>query len=177
MPLNPKQQRFADQYLIDLNATQAYQKSYKVKSESVAAVNASKLLRNAKVQDYIQKQREKLSSKQELSQEMILEGYRKLAFYDARKFYDSAGNLAKIPDLDDESAFALTGFEIMEEKGGNGQGVQVVLGYTKKIKMSDRRAAMDSICKVLGYFAPDKLDLKLEEGTTIKTSDGTIITI
>src|SRR5688572_5370008 len=118
MELTAKHQRFCDEYLIDFNATRAYKKVYKVKDE-VAAVNASKLLRNTKVEAYVSKRRESLSTKLQITQEMILEGYRKLAFYDARKFYDEDGNLLKIPDLDDETAFALTGFEEMEEKGGD----------------------------------------------------------
>ncbi|PAE74486.1 terminase small subunit [Bacillus velezensis] len=48
--LTPKRKRFVDEYLIDLNATQAYIRAgYKVKSESVAAVESHKLLRNPKI--------------------------------------------------------------------------------------------------------------------------------
>ena len=56
-----KQKRFADEYLIDLNGTRAYKAAYpNVKKDEVAAVNASKLLRNAKVQKYI---KERLAQK------------------------------------------------------------------------------------------------------------------
>jgi phage terminase small subunit len=76
---------------------------------------------------------------------MVLEGYRRLAFYDVRKFYDENNHLLDVSKLDDETAFALTGVDVTEEKTMN-----VVTAYTKKIKMSDRKGALDSICRVLG---------------------------
>jgi phage terminase small subunit len=156
MALTDKQKRFADMFLIDLNATTAYKAIYKVSNDNTAAVNGQRLLRNAKVQEYLTAKRQKLAEKTEITQEMILEGYRKLAFYDVRNFYDESGNLKDIKDLDDETAFALAGLDVTEEKTLN-----VITGYTKKIKMSDRRAALDSICKVLGYNAPEKKDVNI----------------
>jgi GTP1/Obg family GTP-binding protein len=89
---------------------------------------------------------------------MVLEGYRRLAFYDVRKFYDENNHLLDVSKLDDETAFALTGIDVTEEKTMN-----VVTAYTKKIKMSDRRSALDSICKVLGFNAPEKHEVSAEE--------------
>ena len=61
--LTEKQKLFVDEYLIDLNATRAYKAVYpNVKNDSSAAVCATKLLRNAKVQEYIDQQLEKVSS-------------------------------------------------------------------------------------------------------------------
>jgi phage terminase small subunit len=49
-----KQKIFADEYLIDLNATRAYKVAYpNVKNDVTAAAAASRLLRNVKVQEYI----------------------------------------------------------------------------------------------------------------------------
>lgn len=163
--LSDKQERFCHEYLIDLNGTQAaIRAGY---SPKTAKEQAAQHLTKLNIQKYLQELKTKVSDKLEITREMILEGYRRLAFYDARKFYDAAGNLIQVPDLDDETAFALTGFEVMEEKGGNGQGQQIVLGYTKKIKMSDRKGAMDSISKVLGYFAPEKVAQTDKEGNDI----------
>jgi len=61
--MTDKQRKFCDEYLIDCNATRAYRKAYpNVKKDSSAAVCAAKLLRNAKVQEYIDKQLEKINS-------------------------------------------------------------------------------------------------------------------
>jgi hypothetical protein len=47
--LTPKQQRFVEQYLVDLNATAAYARAGYVARGRAAEVNASRLLRNAGV--------------------------------------------------------------------------------------------------------------------------------
>lgn len=54
--LIPKQKTFCDKYLIDLNAIQAYLRArYSVKNKVTAEQHGSKLLKNTKVQEYIQK--------------------------------------------------------------------------------------------------------------------------
>lgn len=51
-----KQEIFADEYLIDLNATRAYKVAYpSVKNDATAAAAAARLLRNVKVREYIEK--------------------------------------------------------------------------------------------------------------------------
>lgn len=59
--LTDKQMIFANEYLVDLNATRAYKKAYpKVKKDSVAAVNGNRLLRNANIKSYIDEQLKKI---------------------------------------------------------------------------------------------------------------------
>ena len=54
--MTERQKTFCDEYLIDLNATRAYKSAYpNVKSNNAAAVNGNKLLRNAKIDEYIKK--------------------------------------------------------------------------------------------------------------------------
>lgn len=154
MKLSDKQIRFCEEYLVDYNGTQAaIRAGY---SKKTANEQSTRLLAKVHISEYLQKKKNKVIDKLELSRETVLEGYRKLAFYDIRKFYDADGNILNVNSLDDETAFALVAFEVMEERTGQ----QVVLGYTKKIKTSDRKAALDSICKVLGFNAPDKIENK-----------------
>ncbi|MDO5397049.1 MAG: terminase small subunit [bacterium] len=59
--MTEKQKIFADEYLIDCNATRAYKAAYpNVKRDAVAAANGNRLLRNAKIKAYIDEQLEKL---------------------------------------------------------------------------------------------------------------------
>ena len=72
--LTNKQMIFANEYLVDLNATRAYKKAYpNVKKDSVAAANGNRLLRNAKVKNYIDETMEKLSDKRIAKAEEVLE--------------------------------------------------------------------------------------------------------
>ena len=64
MKLTDKQKRFCDEYLIDLNATKAYKTAYpNVKKDNTAAVNGNKLLRNAKVKEYIDERIKEIEDK------------------------------------------------------------------------------------------------------------------
>lgn len=52
--MTEKQKMFADEYLIDLNATRAYRVAYpSVKKDETAAAAAARMLRNVKVKSYI----------------------------------------------------------------------------------------------------------------------------
>lgn len=159
--ISDKQKRFAEGYLANgQNATAAYKAAYpNTTSDTSAAACGAKLLRNAKVKEYINQRQQKLSDKLQITQEMVLEGYRRLAFYDNRKFFDENDNLVSVANLDEETAFALAGFEVTEEKTMN-----IITGYTKKIKMSDRKAALDGICRVLGFNAAEKKEHSFDKG-------------
>ncbi|MDU3349084.1 terminase small subunit [Clostridium sp.] len=59
--LTDKQMIFANEYLIDLNATRAYKKAYSnIKKDSVAKAAASRLLTNVNLKNYIDEQLKKI---------------------------------------------------------------------------------------------------------------------
>lgn len=59
--LTDKQMIFANEYLVDLNATRAYKKAYpNVKKDSVAKAAASRLLTNVNLKNYIDEQLKKI---------------------------------------------------------------------------------------------------------------------
>ena len=61
--MTDNQKRFADEYLIDCNATRAYKKAYpKIKSDEAARVNGCKLLTKTNIKNYIEEQLDKISS-------------------------------------------------------------------------------------------------------------------
>lgn len=61
--LTEKQKRFADEYLIDLNATRAYKVAYpSCKKNETARTNGSRLLTNANVSEYVKRLQEKIES-------------------------------------------------------------------------------------------------------------------
>lgn len=59
--LTDKQMIFANEYLVDLNATRAYKKAYpNVKKDSAARASASKLLTKPNIKNYIDEQLKKI---------------------------------------------------------------------------------------------------------------------
>lgn len=74
MALTEQQKKFADNYIMSGNATQSYlDAGYKVKDDSVARANASRLLTNANVLAYIQDKQKVLQKATIATQEEILE--------------------------------------------------------------------------------------------------------
>ena len=72
--MTEKQMKFADEYIISLNATQAYKKAYpSIKKIRTAEVNGSKLLRNAEVRAYIDERLEQLKSERVADQQEVME--------------------------------------------------------------------------------------------------------
>lgn len=72
--MTDKQKIFADEYLIDLNATRAYKAAYpRVKKNNVAATNGGRMLRNAEVKKYIDEQLEKMHNEKTADAQEVLE--------------------------------------------------------------------------------------------------------
>lgn len=87
MALTEKQKRFCDEYLIDLNATRAYKEVYKnCKKDEAAAVNGSKLLRNAKVVEYLDNQMKERENRTKITQDKVLKELAAIAFMDGSQY-------------------------------------------------------------------------------------------
>jgi phage terminase small subunit len=72
--MTDKQLKFCNEYLKDFNGSRAYKATYSCKTDETAYVNASRLLRNAKVAQYIEERKKKQQEKAIITQEMILLG-------------------------------------------------------------------------------------------------------
>jgi len=159
MALTEKQIRFCDEYLVDLNGTQAaIRAGYSQKTAySIGCENLIK----PEIQTFLQEKRLQLANSLQITQERVIQEYAKVAFGDIRKFYTVDGSLKSIHDLDDAAAGALAGVETFDERVSDPDSEEVVTsGQTKKIKTYDKIKALDSICKVLGFNAPEKRDIR-----------------
>lgn len=84
MALTEKQKKFADQYLIDLNATQAaIRAGY---SKKTAEQMGHKLVKNSLVSKYIQKRQKSLQERTEITQEKVIAELVSIGFAEATDF-------------------------------------------------------------------------------------------
>jgi phage terminase small subunit len=82
--LSDRQQKFCDEYLIDLNTTQAaIRAGYK---EKYAHTNARKLLQNTRIQEYIQQRQNDRMKRTEITQDMVLAELANIAFANATDY-------------------------------------------------------------------------------------------
>ena len=83
MPLTKKQQRFCEEYLIDLNATQAYIRAgYSAKSTDTARVESSKLLTKPNIQQKISELQKEQSERTGVTADKVLKELEKIAMSD-----------------------------------------------------------------------------------------------
>ncbi len=159
--LTPKQKMFVKEYLVDLNATQAYLRAgYKV-SENVAAVNAKRLLSNAKIDAAIQKELDKRARRTEITADKVLEEYAKLGFSDVTDYLQVVTERVLVghdketgEPISDISQFVLMKDtkDISPEKLAAISEVKQHKDGSISFKLHDKRGALDSIAKHLGMF-------------------------
>lgn len=148
MALTPKQKIFADEYLIDLNATRAYKIAYpKVKKDESARVNGSKLLTNANVVAYIDKRMKEREKRTEITQDRVLQELAKIGFADITDFVTITDSCVKVKPTDKMPADKLGVIAGIKE-GANGI----------EIKLNDKEKALELIGRHLGMFK-DKVEL------------------
>ena len=70
--MTPKQKRFVEEYLVDLNAAAAYRRAGYLATGNSAEVNASRLLRNAQVKSAIATARDRQSQKLQISSDRAI---------------------------------------------------------------------------------------------------------
>lgn len=141
--MTPKQQRFVEEYLIDLNATQAaIRAGYSAKTAySIGEENLNK----PDIASAIEERRAVLSEKAEVTQERIVAEFAKMAFYDpasiAGQPMSGPGDIAALPE---EVRRAIVGWGW--DKAGN---------FT--LKLADKNAALTNLGRHLGMFT-DKVE-------------------
>jgi len=77
--LNDKQRRFCEEYLVDLNATQAYLRAGYEVSEKTASTNSSRMLANAKVAAHIQALKKGRAERTGTDADMVVQQWREIA--------------------------------------------------------------------------------------------------
>jgi len=148
--LNPKQQRFVVEYLVDLNATQAaIRAGY---SPKTAGVQAFDLLKKPEIAAAIERQRNVHAKSTGLTVERVLQEAMRLAFFDIRKLADSEGNPIPISELDDDTAAAIQGLEMATERSRGDEPTETVV---RKYKVADKNSAIERLFKHLGLFEKD----------------------
>ncbi|WP_051303756.1 terminase small subunit [Bacillus sp. SB47] len=154
--LTPKQKRFVDEYLIDLNATQAYIRAgYKASTEAVAGVEGHKLLKNPKIEKAISEAMEKRSKRTNITADKVLNQLAKFAFADIRDLMtwdEETGRITLLPpDQIDGSIITELTQTITEVPYGEELVADKV---TTKVKRGDPLKALELIGKHLGMFDP-----------------------
>lgn len=151
--LTPKEAKFVDEYMLDLNATGAARRAGY--SEKIASVVGFRLLRKDKIQDALTAARQALLKKTGVTPERIIRERARLAFADIGECFDENGNLLPIHEIPEDTRRALSGIEIEDLYAGAGND-RVQIGYTKKVKTWDKNRALEALEKQFGLYDADR---------------------
>lgn len=140
--MTPKQERFVEEYLIDLNATQAaIRAGY---SERSAEVTGHETLKNPKVAAAIQEAKDKRSEATGVDAYWLLSRLAEEAKADIADIYADSGELLPIKEWPLIWRQGLvSGIDVQQVKGEDGQEYGVI----NKIKVSDRVKRLELIGK------------------------------
>lgn len=158
--LTEKQQRFVDEYLIDLNATQsAIRAGYSAKT---ADVQGSRMLGNAKVQQVIAEKMSERSKRTGFNQDRIVQELARIAFINIADVIDDKGRI-RVDATDDDLA-CIESVKYKESESGIGSSVE------REVKIASKLKALELLGKHLGMWN-DKLDVNITQPIVISGED------
>lgn len=148
--LTEKQQRFVDEYLIDLNATQAaIRAGYSIKT---ANEQGSRLLVNVKVQQAISKKMAERSKRTGVNQDRVVLELAKIAFVKMTDIVDNHGRIKASASDDDLSCIESMKYKKSESETGS--------SVEREVKISPKLKALELLGKHLGMWN-DKIDVNV----------------
>lgn len=149
MALTKKQKRFVEEYLIDLNATQAAIRAG-YSPETAKAIGCENLTK-PNIKEYIDKAIAERSKRTGINQDRVIRELARIAFVNAAKVIDTKDATIKEGASDDDTA----AIQSVKVKSFGEDGVE------REIKLADKIKAMELLGKHLGMFQ-NNLSVTLE---------------
>ena len=159
--LNKKQQQFVDEYLIDLNATQAaIRAGYSVHTaKEIGSENLSK----PNIQEAVAKAMAERSKRTGISQDRIVLELAKLAFVNPNDLIDPEDASIRAGASEDDLA-CIQSVKVKTMDGDKGTSTE------REIRLNDKMKALELLGKHLGMWN-DKIDLNVSLPVVISGED------
>lgn len=166
--LTPKEERFVEEYLIDLNATAAAARAgYSGRS---AGDIGHELLRRERVATAIQEAKARRSERTEITADRVLEELRRIALADVRRLFtwdEERAVFVPSRDLTEEEAAAVASVKADTTHTTSRDGTRET-NIKLELKLHDKLGALREIGKHLGI--KEQLELSGPDGQPIPTT-------
>lgn len=147
--LTEKQQRFVEEYLIDLNATQAaIRAGYSVKT---ADQQGSRLLTIVKVQEEISKAMAERSRRTGINQDRVLQELARVAFVNPQNIINTSDGSVN-PNASEDDLACIQYVKVKTVDGEKSSSEE------REIKLNDKMKALELLGRHLGMFK-DKVEV------------------
>lgn len=163
--MTEQRRRFADRYFETLNATQSA--IYAGYSDISAKSQASQLLDEEEIQEYLSDLRLKSEIKHGISKDRWLSELEAVGFSNIQDFISDGNNIKDISKLPEYKAKAVGSIKktVVEFEGGERSTVE--------FKLLDKLSALDKIGRHFGYFEKDNDQSKPIINNVINLGEGT----
>jgi phage terminase small subunit len=175
--LTPKERVFVVEYVACRNATKAaIRAKYSKKS---ARQLAARMLSKDYIKAAINEKIKKIEEKTLITVEEVINGLKKIAFVDIRQAFDDKGDLLPIHEIPDDVAAAIGGvdveaiFDYVKVKPKGAEKIaraRECTGYTKKVKMTEKTAALIALGRHLKMFT-DKVEVEVVDKLAERMSE------
>lgn len=163
--LTAKQQRFCDEYLIDLNATQAaIRAGYKANKKNTFEVIGYQLLQKTSVLEKIQQEMAKRSKRTGINQDRVIQELARIAFVNASDVIDPEDASVRLNATEDDLA-CIQSVKVKTMDGEKGSSIE------REVKLNDKMKALELLGKHLGMFK-DKVELESDMELNINIDYG-----
>lgn len=160
--LNAKQQRFVDEYLIDLNATQAaIRAGYSVKTaKEIGCENLTK----PNIQEAIEKLMAERSKRTGVNQDRVIQELARIAFVNPQNVINADDGSVRADASDDDLA-CIQSVKVKTMSGDKGYSEE------REVRLNDKMKALELLGKHLGMFK-DKVELETDMDLNITIDYG-----
>lgn len=150
--LTIKEEKFAQAYVKTGNKSEAYRLSYSTKNQTKKSINenASRLSKRIKVLSRIEQLQAEISERNKITIDECVQRLTSMARFDLNDIYNEDGSLKKLSEIPEDSRMAIESLDTDEIKVDG-----KVVGYTRKLKISNRRANLIELMKHLGGYEKD----------------------
>jgi phage terminase small subunit len=168
--LTGKQKLFCEEYIFDFNATRAAKAAGY--SEETARSIGSENLSKPDIQAYIKVLQSDLERTSGISRLRVLREHEKLAFNSIAHLHDTWITRKAFESLTDEQKAGIAEIQTQTRTemkyDPTSEEMEPVQVDFVKVKLYDKQKALDSISKMLGFDAPEKVEHKISELKSFK---------
>lgn len=161
--LSVKQENFCNYYLECGNASEAYRRAYSCSNMKDESINrkAVELLNNGNIATRVRELQEEQKNKSDITKEKILGELSSIAFSSIADMHNSWIERVEFDKLTSKQKAAIKSIstKISKKNIGTSDDPEIVDVEYVKIELHDKLKAIERICKMLGWDAPEKMDV------------------
>ena len=163
--LTQKQEEFCNYYIETGNASEAYRRAFCCEKMKSSTVNrkAVELLSHGKITARLKALQEEQKNKSDITKEKILNELSNIAFSSIAEMHNTWIERKEFDNLTpkQKSAIKSISTKILKKNIGTSDAPEIVDVEYVKIELHDKLKAIERICKMLGYDAPDKEEVNV----------------